>query len=209
MSRVIVFGAGGRSGRAVVEAALLAGHDVTAAVRDPAAFRPMGAGAPRLVRADVRDPGSVRAAVRDQDAVVSAVGPPGRRASGLYSAAARAFVEALPATGVPRLVALSSSGVRTDDPAHPLWYRVVARTLLRELYSDMRLMEAIVAASELDWTFVRPARIVDEPATGHFRIGAAANPPAGRSVSRADLAAFVVREIADRAWSRAHPTLAA
>lgn len=57
-------------------------------------------------------------------------------------------------------------------------YRAVARTLLRELYSDMRLREAIVAASELDRTFVRPAHIVDEPATGRFRIGAAANPTA-------------------------------
>jgi putative NADH-flavin reductase len=208
MGRVIVFGAGGRTGRAVVGAALLAGHDVTAAVRDPAGFRPVDAGAPRLVRADVRDPGSVCAAVHDHDAVVSAVGPPGRRAGGLYSAAARAFTEALPAAGVSRLVALSSSGVRTDDPAHPLWYRVVARTLLRELYSDMRLMEEIVAASELDWTFVRPARIVDEPASGRFRVGDAANPPAGTSVSRADLAAFVVREIDDRAWSRSRPTLA-
>jgi putative NADH-flavin reductase len=206
MGRLIVFGAGGRTGRAVVGAALLAGHDVTAAVRDPAGFQ---SGAARVVRADVRDPGSVRAAVRDHDAVVSAVGPSGRRAGGLYSASARAFVEALPAAGVARLVVLSSSGVRTDDPAHPLWYRAVARTLLRELYSDMRVMEEIVAASELDWTFVRPARIVDEPASGHVRIGDAANPPAGRSVSRADLAAFVVREIDDRAWSRGHPTLAA
>jgi putative NADH-flavin reductase len=209
MARVIVFGAGGRTGRAVVDAALLAGHQVSAALRDPSGFGPVAAGGPGLLRADVRDPASVRTAVRGHDAVVSAIGPPGRRADGHYSAAARAFVDALPAAGIPRLVVLSSSGARDDDPAHPLWYRVVARTVLRELYADMRRMEEIIAASALDWTVVRPTRIVDEPAAGRYRIGNAANPPAGTSVARADLAAFVVGEVEDGAWSRRHPTLAA
>jgi putative NADH-flavin reductase len=212
VSAVVVFGANGATGHVIVEEALRAGHSVTAAVRDPATFRPVPAemsNAPLdVVHADVRDPAGVRAAVDGHDAVVSAIGPAGRRAGGLYSAAARALATAMDATGVDRRVALSSSGARNDDPNHPLWYRAVARTLLRELYTDMRLMEDIVRASGLDWTLVRPTRIVDEPSTGRYRVQVGANPKGGTAITRADLARFVVQAIDGDRWSRTFPTLA-
>jgi putative NADH-flavin reductase len=212
MSALTVFGANGATGHVIVEEALRAGHAVTAAVRDPAAFRAVPAelhDAPlTVVRADVRDVDSVRAAVAGQDAVISAIGPAGGRANGLYSAGARVLVPAMLAGEVGRLVALSSSGVRQDDPNHPLWYRVVARTLLAELYADMRRMESIVEESSLDWTFVRPTRIVDEPPTGAYRAWDGANPHGGTSVSRVDLARFVVGAVEDERWSRSRPTMA-
>lgn len=212
MSALIVFGANGATGHVIVEEALRAGHSVTAAVRDPVAFRAVPAeirGARlSVVRADVRDVDSVRAVVTGQDAVISAIGPAGGRADGLYSAGARALVSAMVECGVDRLVALSSSGVRQDDPNHPLWYRVVARTLLAELYGDMRRMEDIVRDSPIDWTFVRPARIVDEPPTGAYRALDGLNPRGGTSVSRVDLARFVVDAVYDEHWSRGRPTVA-
>lgn len=203
-----MFGANGATGRVIVEEALRAGHTVTAAVRDPAAFRPVLDAPLDVVRADIRDPDSVRAAVTGRDAVVSAIGPAGRKAGGLYSAGARTLVAAMVAVGVGRLVALSSSGARQDDPNHPLWYRVVAGTLLGDLYGDMRLMEDIVRDSPLDWTFVRPARIVDEPPTGVYRVADGANPKGGTSVPRTDLARFVVHAVDDGRWSRSFPTIA-
>lgn len=208
MSRVVVFGSNGRAGRAIVEESLRAGHDVTAAVRDPQRLSVDAGRAPVVVRADVRDAGSVLAATAGQDAVVCAIGPAGRTAGALYSTGARTIVDAMVDNRVDRLVALSSSGVRRGDPHHPLWYRAVARTVLRELYADMRRMEEIIAASPLDWTVVRPARILDEPATGHLRVGDGANPEAGTGVALGDLARFVVQEVDTPRWSRAYPTLA-
>lgn len=206
MVGVVVFGAGGRTGRLVVEEALRAGHAVTAAARGPLDLD----GRPGLqtARVDVRDADAVAAVVVGQDAVVCAVGPSGRTADGLYSAAARSLVAAMAATGVDRLVAVTSSGVRLDDPHHPWWYRLLARTVMREVYGDMRRMEEIVRASGGDFTFVRPARLVDEPATGSVRIMDGANPPHGLRVPRADLARFVVEELTARRWSRAAPTMA-
>ena len=203
MVGVVVFGAGGRTGRLVVEEALRAGHVVTAAARGQ-----LDIPGARTVRADVRDPGAVAVAVADQEAVVCAVGPSGRTADGLYSAAARSIVAGMEIAGVERLVAVTSSGVRLDDPHHPWWYRILARTAMRECYGDMRRMEEIVRASGVDYTFVRPARLVDEPATGTVRIVDGANPPHGLRVTRADLARFVVEELTARRWSRAAPTVA-
>lgn len=208
MSALVVFGANGATGHVIVEEALRAGHVVTAAVRDPATFRPVRDAPLDVVRADIRDLDSVRAAVTGHDAVISAIGPAGRKADGLYSSGACTLVAAMVTGGVGRLVALSSSGARQDDPNHPLWYRVVARTLMGELYGDMRLMEDIVRDSPLDWTFVRPARIVDGPPTGVYRVEDGVNPKGGTSVTRADLARFVVHAVDDNHWSRCFPTIA-
>src|SRR3954452_24366186 len=78
--KVLVIGANGATGRAIVTAASAAGHAVTAGVRAPGGPVPPAVGEPLspAVRVDMRDPGSVRAAVEGQDVVVSAVGPPGR-----------------------------------------------------------------------------------------------------------------------------------
>jgi putative NADH-flavin reductase len=203
---VVVFGASGRTGRLVVEEAVRAGHAVTAAARGP--LDPADRPGSRTVQVDVRDADAVAAVLAGQDAVVCAVGPAGRTADGLYSAAARTIVSGMAATGVERLVAVTSGGVRLDDPHHAWWYRLLARTVMREVYADMRRMEEIVRASGVDFTFVRPARLVDEPATGAVRVVDGANPPHGLRVTRADLARFVVEELTARRWSRAAPTMA-
>jgi putative NADH-flavin reductase len=205
MSKVVVFGAGGGTGRRIVEEARQAGHEVTAAVRDPTKAKLDGV---RVVAADIRDAASVRAAVDGQDAVVSAVGAPGRRALGLYSEGGRTLVAAMESAGVNRLIAITSAGVRHDDPSFALWYRIAARTLMREQYGDMALLEEIVRASSLEWTLVRPTRLVDEEPTGDYRVLDGETPKDGSQVTRADLARFIVAELDKREWVRATPTIA-
>jgi len=197
MSKIVVFGANGGTGRLIVEQALHAGHDVTAAVR-----RPTG---PGEIAADVRDAGSVAAAVTGQDVVISAIGAPGRKSLNLYSDAARAFVAAM---DHGRLIVITSAGVRGDDPNFSLWYRVLAHTLVKELYADMRQAEEIIRESALDWTFVRPTRLVDKPATDTIRAENNQTPAGGWQVSRADVARFIVAELENPRWSGQAPTLA-
>jgi uncharacterized protein YbjT (DUF2867 family) len=205
---VLVLGAAGRTGRLVVTHAVALGHEATAGVRTPEGFDPAGVdpgiGRITVARVDVRDPASVRAAAAGHDAVVCAVGPPGRRAEGLYSATANAVVAARAA----RVVVMSSAGVRHDDPGFALWYRVAARTLLRELYDDMRRMEETLAAAGLDWTAVRPSRIHDGERPAAVRVEDGVVPAGGSRVHREDLAEFIARQVDDRRWSGAAPTLA-
>ena len=203
MSRVVVFGAGGRTGRCLVSEAVADGHEVRAAMRTPVELP--GA---EVIAADLRDPASVEAAVKGQDVVISAIGPSGRKALGLYSDAARALVPALAASGGGRLIAITSAGVRHDDPNFKRIYRLLAGTVMKEAYDDMRLMESIVRESSVDWTFVRPTRLQDEPATGTYRVQDGETPQGGWQVTRADIARFVVEEIENRKWSHAAPTLA-
>lgn len=202
--KIVILGAAGRTGRLIADEALRAGHHVTAAVRNPAEL-PAGI---RVVRADVRDPASLRDAVDGQDAVISAVGPPGRKSLNLYSDGARATVTAMRDTGVRRFLGISSVGVRHDDPHFAWWYRALVRPIAADLYADMKRMEDIVRATDLDWTFVRPTYLQDREPTGAFRVTDNSTPAGGWRITRTDLARFIVGELERRRFPRAAPSLA-
>jgi hypothetical protein len=68
----------------------------------------------------------------------------------------------------------------------------------------MRRMENVVHAADLEWTFPRPAYIVDEPATGQYPIGDAANPRGGSKLPRADLPSLWAPSTT-RGWSTGRP----
>ena len=202
---VVVLGAAGRTGRLIVAEALRSGHRVTAAVRSPASI-PATPGL-RVERADVRDTDSQRAVIQGHDVVVSAIGPAGRTAGNLYSDGARATVAAMRACGVDRLLAITSVGVRHDDPHHAWWYRSLIRPIGADLYADMARMEQIVRDSDLDWTFVRPTYLQDREPTGAFRVTDNSTPKGGWRITRTDVARFV-EELEARRWSRRAPSLA-
>jgi putative NADH-flavin reductase len=205
MTSVVVLGAAGRTGLLILKEAQRAGHRVTAAVRTPETFPASGL---RVVRADVRDPSGLRDVIAGHDVVVSAVGPPGRKAHDLYSAGARATVTAMRDAGVGRYLGITSVGVRHDDPHLPWWYRHLVRPLGRDLYADMARAEEIVRAAGLDWTFVRPTYLQDREPTGGYRVADGSTPENGWRITRTDVARFIVEELDLRRWSRRAPSLA-
>lgn len=200
--RVVVFGGGGRTGRELIVQLLARGHDVTAVLRHPERF---GLRYERLavVRGDVLEPRSFGAAVHGQDAVLSALGVTGflnsLRPMTFHRESARAIIDKMHAAGVSRLVLVSSVGV-LDDLSAPIWYRAVVKPLLRHKYEDMRAMEALAAGSDLNWTVVRAARLVDGSLTQHYRIGREGSLAGIGKISRSDLADFVAQQVTDAAF---------
>jgi putative NADH-flavin reductase len=71
--RIVIFGAAGATGRALVTQALTQGHQVTAFVRTPAKFDSKHAGL-NMVQGDVADAAAVERALFGQDAVLCALG---------------------------------------------------------------------------------------------------------------------------------------
>jgi putative NADH-flavin reductase len=70
---LLIFGATGGTGRALVDQALAQGHNVTAFARDPSKVRTTHANL-RVVKGDILDYNSVEAAMRGQGAALSALG---------------------------------------------------------------------------------------------------------------------------------------
>jgi len=73
--------------------------------------------------------------------------------------------------------------------------RIFVPLRLRAELADKERQEAVVTASDLDSTIVRPARLSNRPATGRLRAQARLPVSIRNSISRADVAQFVIREL--------------
>ena len=58
----------------------------------------------------------------------------------------------------------------------------------------------------MEWVIVRPARLTNGPRRGRYRRGAEINERAvGRSIARADVAAFMLEQVTDGTYLRRTP----
>jgi len=188
--KLTVFGATGGVGREIVRQALEAGHEVTAVVRDPARL-PVTGDRLEVVRADLDDAQAVRPAVAGRDAVLSGLGARGRKDAGVAARLTRTVLGAMEAEGVRRLLVVSAGPVgpapEGDGPLDRT-ARGIVSALLKDVYADLREMEAELARSTTDWTAVRPPRLQNKPVTGVYRAVVGGFPPKGRFIGRADVA---------------------
>jgi len=198
--RVVVFGATGRTGRLLVEGALARGHDVTAFVRAPDKLGPLRDRV-RVVQGDVLDGGAVSDAVDGLEAALVALAAGSTKAAEQVNAQGTLnVIRSMQRYGVRRLVVLSAGGTQPGrDPNLPWFFeRVVKPLFLKGVLADLRRMEVSVRQSELDWTLVRAAQLVDGPARGAYRAEPGYTLPGGTKIARADAAAFMLDELERR-----------
>jgi putative NADH-flavin reductase len=206
-----IFGASGGTGRQLVGQALAGGHQVTAVVRDPARLTVPAHPWLGVVTADIMDPASILPAVTGADAVLTAAGPRGSGPTTVITDSVRSIAAAMDKAGTRRLLALSGSIVADEGEGIFLRYvlkPVARRTFLRYVCADMRQAEAEVAATDLDWTIMRPPALTDGPATGKYRTAIDRGLARGIRVARADLAACMLSLIGDEAAVRRHVAVA-
>lgn len=204
--RLAIFGANGPTGRLLTEQALGSGHTVAAVTRHPQSF-PLRAPGLEIVEADVYDAEAVAAAVAGCDAVLSTLGTAySRRQITVYSTGAAHMLAAMRQHGVRRLVVVSSSAAEPHhhaDGGFLLNYVVqplITRTIGRTLYADMRRMEALVRASDVAWTILRPSGLFDTPTVTDYRISEGEAP--GAFTARVDLAAAMLSQLTDARFVR-------
>ncbi|MBC9712709.1 NAD(P)H-binding protein [Streptomyces sp. TRM66268-LWL] len=199
MSRIVIFGAGGRVGSAAVAEAVRRGHTVTAVVRDPAKYPDLGSDQVTVVRGDVTDAAAVASLAAGHDAAVNASARLDMPAEEYFTAAARALITGLEKAGVPRLLVLgiastleTAPGVRVmDDPAFPEEYRVFSQGHVAE-FGLLREQ-----ADALDWLMVVPPLNLDAeaPVTGTYRTAVGTVIEGEGRIAHADLAVALLDEI--------------
>ena len=76
------------------------------------------------------------------------------------------IIDAMKAAQVSRLIWISSHGVGDSRGRSGfLFERIFVPLRLRAEFADKERQEALVTASDLDWTIVRPARLTNGPLT--------------------------------------------
>ena len=201
--KLLLLGATGRTGKELLEQALERGHYVTALVRSPEKI------ADRM-EVDVRvgsvmDAAAVEDAVHDRDAVVSTLGVRSARdliRADLMTKTMSALVPAMARRGVRRLIVLSAVGVGGTVRQAPVMVRIAFRTMLRPDARDKAAAEAYVRQSGLDWTFVYPPMLTKGALTTSYRVGEDLCLSGMPKISRADVAHFMLAQLAVQTYMR-------
>jgi uncharacterized protein YbjT (DUF2867 family) len=197
--RLLIVGATGGTGRQLVAQALERGYSVTALVRDPSRL-PIEHPRLTILTGDVLDPASLEPAVRGQEAVLCALGH--KRyfvPTSILSAGTRNLLRAMESHGVARIVCETALGLGDSAGRMGLYYTLfVVPVILPFYFWDKTRQERAVAASKVEWVVVRPAALTNGSRRGSYRHG----PRVGSflitaRISRADVADFMLRQLAD------------
>ncbi|MFE7276216.1 NAD(P)-dependent oxidoreductase [Streptomyces sp. NPDC057623] len=140
--------------------------------------------------------------------IVSALGRGNSvRADGLFTRASAAVLVAAAQTGVSRLVWLSSFGVGHTFDWSSATRKLIYTTLLRSLYADKAIADDGIRSSGLDWTVVLPTKLTNGPAKGTFLADDRLPMKGAPSISRADVAAFMLRAAHGDEWIHRSPVI--
>ncbi len=155
------------------------------------------------------DASAVERALAGQDAAICVLGSGKKLKSTIRSEGTEQIVRAMEKVGMRRLICLSTLG--TGESWGNLdfyWKYVMFGFILRQVFADHERQEALVRNSTLDWTIVRPGALTDGPLTGDYRHSF---PSTDRDItlqiSRADVADFILKQLADRASLFQAPSL--
>jgi len=196
--KLIVFGSTGGIGRNIVEQALRAGHHVTAIARNPSALTIQHANL-EIVKGDVFKPETFDKAMKEQCVVLSAIGINSTKQTTVYSEGVSNIVKAMQKNGVQRIICVSASAVVTS-PQLSFPIRMMTKLLQRilgNMYADLLKMEQVVKQTNLNWTVVRPPRLTKRALTGKYRFAVNEWLSSCLSISRADVAHFMLQHIDD------------
>lgn len=203
--RLTLIGATGGIGGEVLRLAQTGGHEVTVLVRRPDALARLAVA--RAVVGDIGDAAAVSEAVAGNEAVLWTVGATRNTADQvpIFEAGARVLVEVMRAQGVRRLVASSGAAIAMPGESKPLSGRLmsaIVRVAARSVYLAKLREYEIFSRSDLDWTLVRPPRVVEGPPTGLVVIG---DSLASAQVTQGDVADAMLRLLLDPAAVRTAP----
>ena len=194
--KLVVLGATGGTGlQTIVSQAIAHGHQVTAFVRTPERLKRF-ADRIAVIQGDLLDSNELGHVIEGHDAVLSGFGPrfPLSKAEhDLLRRFAVTLISAMQHAGVRRVVVESTAFLFKDailPPAH-----LVGRLFFPATVADASAMEDVLRRSGLDWTIERPPRLTDKPRNGAYRVGQGHLPILGFTVSRADVADFMIKAV--------------
>jgi len=206
---LLIIGATGGTGRALVEQALAQGHTVTVLVRNPGRMW-MTHERLTVAKGDVLEYDSVDRAMRGKDAVISALGhKQWFIKTTILSNGTKNIIAAMEKHGVKRLICETSLGIGNTRGRLGLYYTLVVIPVIIWFYfRDKERQEQLIKESKLDWVVVRPGKLTNGRKRGKYRSGDdIGSYILTASISRADAADFMLRQLTDTKYLRQTPGL--
>lgn len=210
--RVVIFGATGFSGKAILEELLAQSHQVTILVRNKSAVS-LSHRNLTVMEGNVLDRSAVAGALDHCDAVMQCLGVGGKgtgKPTTFVSDATRIIIDEMEKRQIRRLIAMSNVGAGDSASFQPWFFSKIIlpyfMSWLKVIIDDKNRMEADIMGSSLDWTIVRCPNITDKPAKGSCNVTLDGK-GLRLSVTLGDMARLMVGQLTDSSYSGKAPCI--
>ncbi len=196
--RLLIFGATGKTGKYLIEQGLHAGHTITAFVRNPKKLQQRKN---YLISfsGNISNQSDILHAMKGQEVVISVLG---NKTSNVFwksnttiSEGLKNIIHGMHIRRVKRILFVTSFGI-SDNIFLP--EKILINVFLHNVFADLPTQEKLIKESGLEYTIVRPARLVDGQKTGKYK--AEENLPIWpwSKITRSDVADFILHTIQNK-----------
>lgn len=210
--KLLIFGATGFSGRAILQKALEANHDITILVRNRNSID-MQHHNLTIIEGNVLDRSTVHESMQNQEVIIQCLGIGGKgdgKPNTFVSDATSIILEEMKKSNVKRIIAMSNVGAGDSISFQPWFFtRIILPYFmkwLKVIIDDKNTMEQIIMRSDADWTIVRCPNIIDAPEKGKYT-ATLDGKQLRLSITLGDMANFMIEQITSDVYSGKTPSI--
>jgi putative NADH-flavin reductase len=210
--KLVIFGATGFSGQAILKLALSKGYQVTVLVRNKSTITIKNDNL-TVIQGNVLDRNNVKKALEHQDAVIQCLGVGGKgdgKPTTFISEANKIIVDEMEKQKVSRLIAMSNVGAGNSLSFQPWFFTNFILPYfmkwLKVIIDDKNRMEPTIMNSELEWTIVRCPNIVEKTPKGNVHTTLDGK-GLKLSITLGDMAEFIIHQLTDSTYSKQAPSI--
>lgn len=202
--KIAVFGASGKTGIKAVEQALEMGYEVKALVRNPQKIT-ISDEKLSVVEGDVTDMATVEETISGVDGVLVALGASAdMQADIVMEQGTKNIIDAMKKHNVKRIIVQSSYAMSGDAEGIQFMKQMGMGdeqiAMMQKVLDDKKKQTETVVSSGLEYVLVRPLMLTDGEKTGKYRVGENIEVKPGDSISRADVADFMLKALTDNTY---------
>lgn len=214
--QILILGATGRTGKQLLDLALLKGYAVNVLVRDKNKLKSTSAQL-NVFEGIPTDPLMLGKAMYGCQAVLSTLNVSRssdfpwaklRTPTDFLSATMKNIISLAGKTGIKRIIVVSAWGVNETRKEIPGWFRwMIDHSNIRYPYLDHGIQEELLKATTLDWTILRPSGLNNSKKEKKVKVSFNANPKPGLMISRLMVAKFMLDTLQNHSYIRQSPTI--
>ncbi|OOQ61675.1 NAD(P)-dependent oxidoreductase [Mucilaginibacter pedocola] len=212
--RILILGATGRTGKLLLQEALKQGYEVNILVRDkahvpqhPALTIFEGQPAEALLSKAMAGCEAILSALnisRTSDFPWAKLRTP----ANFLSATAGLIIRLAPQHNISRIILTSASGTSDTRDHIPWWFKwVIDNSNVGVAYRDHEVQEQLFAASNLNYTIVRPVGLVNSAKSKPVMVSINNMPKPHLTISRLGVAKFMLQVLKDGGYNRQMPVV--